>query len=118
MTTDDNLRDISALWPMRGRYPVVIACLDDPSPYEAKREKLSALGARLVTETEPGPLSARLGRPAVAVCDRYLEVALCEESPEPDEVVALVHALELRCEECPQGAVDTARFAELVRPSD
>lgn len=106
MTALQHLRGISALRPLRGHHPAVVVCLDDPGPYEARACELSGLDARLVVETEPGPLSARLGRPSVTVCDRFLEVALHAEHVPPEEVVATVRWLEMRCEECPQSGVD------------
>jgi hypothetical protein len=109
MTAITHLRDIPALRPLRGRHPAVVVCLDDPAPYEARAGELAALDATLVVERDAGDLSARLGRPSVTVSDRYLDVALHAELPEPEEVVKLVRWLELRCEECPQAGVDMAR---------
>jgi hypothetical protein len=113
-----HVRDVSALWPLRGRYPSVLICLDDPSPYEEQRPELEELGAKLVVEAEPGPVSERLGRPSVTVCDRFLEVAVSGDQPAPQEVVAVVRSLELRCEECPQAAVDTGTFVTADPPSE
>ena len=67
-----DLRSVSSLWHLRQRRHAVIACLDDPSEYQRVRPQLEALEAELVVESEPGPLSERLGRPSVTVCDRYL----------------------------------------------
>jgi hypothetical protein len=106
-----NLRGIPALRPLRGHHPAVVVCLDDPSAYEERRDELAALDATLVVEPEPGELSARLGRPSVTVCDRYLEVALHAEHVAPDEAVTTVRWLEMRCEECPQSSVDMAPYA-------
>jgi len=108
MTTIEHLRDIPALHPLRGRRPVVVVCVDDPEPYEVHREQLCRLDAELIIEREPGELSARLGRPSVTVCDRYLGVALHGEDVSPDETIKLVRWLEMRCEECPQSGVDMA----------
>jgi hypothetical protein len=108
MATIEHLRGIAALRPLRGRNPAVVVCLDDSAMYEQRREELALLDAKLVIESEPGPLSARLGRPSVTVCDRYLEVALHAEHVPPDEVISLVRWLEMRCEECPQSGVDMA----------
>jgi hypothetical protein len=105
-----HLRGIPALRPLRGRHPAVVVCLDDPGPYEQRREELAALDAKLVVEREPGELSARVGRPSVTVCDRFLEIALHAEHVAPDEVVATVRWLEMRCEECPQSGVDMAPY--------
>jgi hypothetical protein len=101
-----HLRGIPALRPLRGHHPAVVVCLDDPAPYEQRREELRALDAELVVEREPGELSARLGRPSVTVCDRFLEIALHAEHVAPDEAVKTVRWLEMRCEECPQSGVD------------
>jgi hypothetical protein len=106
-----HLRGIPQLRPLRGRHPVVVACLDDPAPYEQRRDELAALDAKLVVEREPGELSARLGRPSVTVCDRFLEVALHADDIDPDEAVRTVRWLEMRCEECPQASVDMAPYA-------
>jgi hypothetical protein len=106
MPTIEHLRGITALAPLRGRHPAVVVCLDDPEPFEARREELAALDAKLVLEAEAGPLSARLGRPSVTVADRWLEVELHAEHIAPEEVVKTVRWLESRCEECPQARVD------------
>jgi hypothetical protein len=108
MRTIEHLRAIPALMPLRGRHPAIVVCLDDATAYEERREEIVALDAKLVVEREPGDLSARLGRPSVTVCDRYLEVALHAEHVEPDEAIKLVRWLEMRCEECPQSGVDMA----------
>jgi hypothetical protein len=108
MSTIAHLRGIPRLRPLRGRRPVVVVCLDDPAAYEERRDELAALDAELVVEPEPGDLSARLGRPSVTVCDRFLEVALHAEDVPPLEAVKIVRWLEMRCEECPQSGVDMA----------
>ena len=86
----------------------MIACLDDPSEYESAREQLDALDAELVVEREPGPLSERLGRPSVTVCDRYLEVGVSGESIPLERVLDEVRLYEVSCPECPQGFAETA----------
>ncbi|MEA2129696.1 MAG: hypothetical protein QOJ85_2587 [Solirubrobacteraceae bacterium] len=106
--TIKHLRGIPRLRPLRGRRPVVVACLDDPAAYEERRDELAALGAELLVEREPGELSARLGRPSVTVCDRFLEVELHAADVTPREAVSTVRWLEMRCEECPQSGVDMA----------
>jgi hypothetical protein len=106
MTVVEHLRGIPALRALRGHHPAVVVCLDDPAPYEQRSAELAALDAKLVVEHEPGDLSARLGRPSVTVCDRFLEVALHAEHVPPDEVLTTVRWLEMRCEECPQSGVD------------
>ncbi len=108
MTTIEHLRGISSLYPLRGRHPVVVVCLDDPGTYERHREQLRGLDAELIVEREPCELSARLGRPSVTVCDRYLGIWLHGEDVEPEEAIKLVTWLEMRCEECPQSGVDMA----------
>ena len=85
--------------------------LDDPAAFESRRDELAGLDAKLIVEREPGPLSGRLGRPSVTVCDRFLDVALRGEWLDPDEVVKMVRWLEIRCEECPQSGVDMAPHA-------
>lgn len=109
MTTIEHLRAIPALRPLRGRHPAIVVCLDDPAPFESRREELRGLDAELIVEREPGALSARLGRPSVTVCDRYLDIALHTEHVAPDQAIKLVRWLEMRCEECPQSDVDMAR---------
>jgi hypothetical protein len=108
MNQISHLRGIPALRPLRGHHPAVVVCLDDPSAYEARAEELAALDAKLVVEREPGDLSARLGRPSVTVCDRFLEVELHAPDIAPEEAVKTVRWLEIRCEECPQSRVDMA----------
>lgn len=106
MSTVEHLRGIAALRPLRGHHPVVVACLDDPAAFEQRRAEFERLDAKLIVESEPGPLSVRLGRPSVTVCDRFLEVSLHGADVTPEEAVANVRWLEMRCEECPQSAVD------------
>ena len=103
-----NLRDVPALWPLRGRRLAVVACLDDAAALEARRPALAACDAELVVERTRGELSARLGRPSVTVCDRWLEVV--EQAPElsADAVLARVRLLDSSCEECPQAGIEWA----------
>ena len=108
MTAPEHLRSIASLRPLRGRRAAVVVCLDDPAAYERERDVLHALDAELVVESEPGALSARLGRPSVTVCDRYLDIALHGADVPPEDAVKLVTWLEMRCEECPQSGVDMA----------
>ncbi len=108
MTTIEHLRAIPSLRPLRGHHPAIVVCLDDPSPFERRRDEIHALDAKLVVEREPGDLSARLGRPSVTVCDRYLEVAQHAHDIPVDDAIKLVRWLEIRCEECPQSGVDMA----------
>ena len=111
MTPITHLRGIPALRALRGHHPAVIVCLDDPAAFEQRTAELESLDARLVVEREPGPLSARLGRPSVTISDRYLEVALHAEDVAPEEAVRTVRLLEIRCEECPQSGVDMRQAA-------
>jgi hypothetical protein len=106
MGTVEHLRGIPLLRPLRGHNPAVVVCLDDPAPFEQIEDELAGLDAKLVVERDPGALSARLGRPSVTVCDRFLEVALHAEQVAPDEVLTTIRWLEMRCEECPQSDVD------------
>jgi hypothetical protein len=65
MTTQiTHLRGLAALRPLRGRHPVVVVCRDDPAPFEARREELGGLDAKLVVDTV-----------------RWLEIR-CEECPQ------------------------------------
>lgn len=111
MTTITHLRGIPALRTLRGHHPAVVVCRDDPAEFEARACELEELDAKLVVEREPGPLSARLGRPSVTVADRYLEVASHAPHIAPEEAVATVRLLEIRCEECPQSGVDMGQCA-------
>ena len=104
----EHLRAIPALRSLRGRHPAIVVCLDDVAHFERHREEIRALDAELIVERDPGELSARLGRPSVTVCDRYLDVALHTEQAPPEEAIKLVHWLQIRCEECPQSGVDMA----------
>ena len=104
--TVEHLRGITTLRPLRGHHPAVVVCLDDPAAFEQRAEELARLDARLIVESESGPLSQRLGRPSVTVCDRFLEVSLHGADITPEEAVANVRWLEMRCEECPQSGVD------------
>ncbi|HEY3190717.1 MAG TPA: hypothetical protein VGJ70_24715 [Solirubrobacteraceae bacterium] len=101
-----DLREVPALWPLRGRRVVVVACLDDPAALEALRAELAACEAELVVERAPGELSARLGRPSVTVCDRWLEVVERAPHLSPEAVLARVRLLDSSCEECPQAGVE------------
>ena len=106
MSTVQHLRGIPALRSLRSHHPAVVVCHDDPAEYELRADELAQLDARLIVESEPGPLSERLGRPSVTVSDRFLEVALHAEHISPHDVVETVRWLESRCEECPQSEVD------------
>jgi hypothetical protein len=103
-----DLRDTPELWHLRQRAHAVVVCMDDPAEYESARAELAALDAELIVEREPGPLSRRLGRPSVTVCDRYLEVGLAGERPPVEHVLAEIRLYEVSCPECPQGFAETA----------
>jgi hypothetical protein len=79
----------------------VLARVADPRSIEALRPALADLEAELAIEREPGPLSARLGRPSVTVCDRWLEVV----ARDPTDVVAEARHAACGCEECSQASV-------------
>ena len=96
----ENVRSLPALWPLRQRRHVVVACLDDPAEYEAARAQLDELSAELVVERDPGPLSAALGRPAVVVADRFGTVGLHGERPPLADVLTELEGFELSCPEC------------------
>lgn len=102
--TAGHLRGNPALRRFYGRSPVVVACTDDAEELEALVAELGRLGAELVVEREPGPLSAVLGRPSVTVCDRYLDVQLHVPRPPSATVLSTVLRSQVRCEECPQAA--------------
>jgi hypothetical protein len=86
----------------------VIVCLDDASEYERVRPELEALEAALIVERESGPLSERLGRPSVTVCDRYLEIGFTAERPPVERVLDELRLYEVSCPECPQGFAEIA----------
>ena len=115
MSAKEHLRNVPELRKLRGRHPAVVVLMDDPSDYEAISDELDDLRAELVVERDPGPLSERLGRPSVTVTDRYLDVELSEERPDPEEVIETVRAAEWRCEECPQADVDSWQFFQQGR---
>ena len=96
----ENVRSLPALWPLRQRRHVVVACLDDPAEYESARDELDELRAELVLEREPGPLSAALGRPAVVVAYRFGTVGLRAERPSVRDVLTELERFELSCPEC------------------
>ena len=95
-----SVRDVQALWPYRQRSHLVIACLEDPGEFEAARAEIEALGATLLLERTPGPLSARLGRPSVVVADRFGTVALAATHARAGRVLAELESFALSCPEC------------------
>jgi hypothetical protein len=110
-----DLRAAEPLWRLRGRRAVVVVCRDAPEPFEAIREHLGRLGAELVVERRPGPLSRRVGRPAVVVCDRYLDVVAAGEDLTPEQVRETLEWSGARCEECPQSAEELPGLAAAWR---
>jgi hypothetical protein len=103
-----DLRSVPELWHLRQRRHAVIVCLDEPAEYERIRGELAGLDAELVVERDPGPLSKRLGRPSVTVCDRYLEVGMRAERPPVERVLDELRLYEVSCPECPQGFAEIA----------
>jgi hypothetical protein len=95
-----DVRSVPALWPLRGRRHAVVVLRADAGEYERERDALRALGAELVVERGPGPLSAALGRPIVVVADRFGTIGLRAERPPIDRVLAELEGFELSCPEC------------------
>jgi hypothetical protein len=95
-----NVRSLTPLWPLRQRRHAVVACLDDPGDLEAAAQALRELGAELVVEREPGPLSAALGRPSVTVASRFGEIGWHGERAPLARVLSELEAFELACPEC------------------
>jgi hypothetical protein len=95
-----HIRDLPALWPLRQRRHVVVACLDDPADLVAARVEIEARGAALVVEAVEGPLSAALGRPSVTVADRFGSVTLGAPGATVVQVLAELDSFELSCPEC------------------
>jgi hypothetical protein len=96
----ESVRHLSPLWPFRQRRHLVVACLDDASPLQRARPRLAELGAELVVEACPGPLSAALGRPSLTVANRFGQVAWRGREPDLERVLAELEALSLACPEC------------------
>lgn len=83
--------------------------MDDVRALEALRPQIERLGAALVVEREPGPLSVHLGRPSVTVADRYGTVGLTAEQATPERILGELEGFELSCPECgPQAWGDPA----------
>ena len=96
----EHVRDLVPLWPLRQRRHVVVACLDDPSPLESARPLLDELHAELVVESDPGPLSAELGRPSVTVASRFGRVGWQSRELDLRRVLEALETFELACPEC------------------
>jgi hypothetical protein len=96
----DDVRSLAPLWHLRQRRHAVVACLDDAARLEAVRPELAELGAELVVEREPGPLSAALGRPSVTVANRFGRVAWQGVEADVRRVLLELETFELACPEC------------------
>ncbi|HXF98452.1 MAG TPA: hypothetical protein VNJ46_07570 [Gaiellaceae bacterium] len=96
----DDVRSLVPLWPLRQRRHAVVVCSDETGEYEAARERFAQLGAELVVERRPGPLSQALGRPSVTVADRYGSVGLRARRAGVAEILHRLEAFELECPEC------------------
>ena len=96
----EHVRSLAPLWPLRQRRNAVLVLRDDADEYEQARGELAELDAVLLVESEPGELSAALGRPAVVVVDRFGTVGLRAERPALAEVRAALEGFELACPEC------------------
>ena len=96
----DNVRALEPLWHLRQRRHAVIACVDDPAELEALHEELSGLGAELVVEREPGPLSRALGRPSVTVASKFGRIGWRGEHARRERVLEALETFELACPEC------------------
>ena len=98
-----DLRRVGALSRHRGRHAVVIVCSDDAQRWARHRDEIHQLDAALILEPTDGPASRELGRPMIAICDRYLDVTLAAPSLSYDTDVRIqLSYLSARCEECPQ----------------
>ena len=107
----DDVRSLAPLWRLRQRRHAVVVCLDDPGDLEAAREELGRLGAELVLEREPGPLSSALGRPSVTVASHFGRVGWRAESASLERVLEELLTFELACPECgPQAWGDPGGF--------
>ena len=74
--------------------------MDDAGSLETLRPRIEALGATLVVEREPGPLSAHLGRPSVTVADRFGTIGVTAPQVPSERILAELEAFELSCPEC------------------
>jgi hypothetical protein len=106
-----DVRSLEPLWHLRQRRHAVVVCLDDPGELETAAEAVRELGAELVVEREPGPLSAALGRPSVTVASRFGEVGWRGKKASLARVLSELEAFELSCPECgPQAWGDPGGF--------
>jgi hypothetical protein len=106
-----DVRSLEPLWHLRQRRHAVVACLDDPAELERAAHALRGLGAELVVEREPGPLSAALGRPSVTVASRFGRVGWRGERATVARVLSELESFELSCPECgPQAWGDPGGF--------
>jgi hypothetical protein len=106
-----DVRSRQPLWPLRRRRHAVVACLDDPGELESEAAGVRELGAELVFERGPGPLSAALGRPSVSVASRFGVIGRRGERASVPRVLTEVEALEPACPECgPQAWGDADGF--------
>ena len=96
----DNVRAPEPLWHLRQRRHAVIACVDDPAELEALHDELSGLGAELVVERAPGPLSRALGRPSVTVASKFGRIGWRGEYARRERVLEALETFELACPEC------------------
>ena len=107
----DNVRALEPLWHLRQRRHAVIACVEDSAELEAARGQIEELGAELVVERSPGPLSAALGRPSVTVASRFGRVGWHGVEGSIERVLSELLAFELACPECgPQAWGDPGGF--------
>jgi hypothetical protein len=107
----DNVRALEPLWHLRQRRHAVIACVEDPAELVAARPAIEELGAELVLERSPGPLSEALGRPSVTVASRFGRVGWQGESMDVERVLSELLTFELACPECgPQAWGDPGGF--------
>lgn len=106
-----DVRSLEPLWHLRQRRHAVVACLDDTTELERARDAFAELGAELVLEREPGPLSRALGRPSVTVASRFGRVAWTGAEPDLRRVLLELETFELACPECgPQAWGDPGGF--------
>ena len=94
------MRGVEPLWHLRQRRHAVVACLDDACALEAVRPRIESLGAALVVESEPGPLSTALGRPSVTVASRFGRIGWRSETADVERILDELDAFELACPEC------------------